>query len=161
MAREKFITWVGVVLGLTVSALVAVILFGWLRQPSATTTQADEAASTPSGRGWEIRYNATVALARRGSARTPERFNVLAEMLDEGTQLRNFRTRLQDGHDVADVSGARSTILNALKAIAEFHRRRPDSDVSPLSAAIAKLTTSPNPDLRLEAERTLTLLRKP
>src|SRR5208282_705557 len=45
--------------------------------------------SLPSSPGWAVRYNATVTLARRGSAKTP--FDVLSEMLDEDQQLRNFR----------------------------------------------------------------------
>src|SRR5262245_45480754 len=54
----------------------------------------------PSARGWKVRYNATITLARRGSPEVP--FDILAEMLDESLQMRNFRARLQNGREVPD-----------------------------------------------------------
>src|SRR5688572_29917259 len=41
----------------------------------------------PSAPGWEVRYNAVQAQARRGSPHV--RWDVMREMLDEGQQLRN------------------------------------------------------------------------
>jgi hypothetical protein len=111
--------------------------------------------------GFEIRYNATLALARMGSDRIVERFDVLKEMLDEEQQLRSFRKRIdKDGHllpeDKAplDPVAARTTVETALKAIAELHRKNPKLDLSPLLPAIENLTHSDNPVLKTEAERT-------
>src|SRR5262249_23099931 len=42
------------------------------------------AQTLPSPPGWEVRYNAAIALARRGSTHVP--FDLLAEMLDEDRQ---------------------------------------------------------------------------
>src|SRR5437868_11926739 len=54
----------------------------------------------PSASGWQIRYNAAAALARRGSSQVP--WSVLLEMLDENRQLHNFRDQRQDGQVIAD-----------------------------------------------------------
>ena len=51
----------------------------------------------PSAPGWEIRYNATTELARRGSTATP--WPVMREMLDEAQQMRNARERLPGRHE--------------------------------------------------------------
>jgi hypothetical protein len=115
-------------------------------------------AAVPTGRaspsGWEIRYNATVALARHGSDKIKDRIEVLDEMLDENQQLANCRTTTKDGQEVTDLQAATGTVTNALKAIAELHRRRPEMDLSSLNPAIDKLTQSSNAALRTEAERT-------
>lgn len=116
--------------------------------------------SLPSPRGWEIRYNAALTLARRGSAETP--LDTLAEMLDEQRQMYNFRAQLKDGRNVPDEAAARRTVLNALKAITDWHRqgevvqkvpsRR--ADLERVYAAIDLLTHSANNVLRTEAEKT-------
>jgi hypothetical protein len=103
-------------------------------------------------RGLEIRYNAAAALARRGSDRV--RLDVLGEMLDEPAQLQNFRTKLKDGREVADETAARNTVVTALKAVAELHRRRPDRDLSALYPAVDALAAHGNAVVRAEAERT-------
>jgi len=116
--------------------------------------------------GFEIRYQAAVALARTGSDRVKDRLDVLAEMLDEDQQLRNFRTSIVDGREVAekdarpDPVAARTAVESALKAIVELHRKRPEMDLSSLMPAIDKLTQSGNPALRLEAEKTKLALAK-
>src|SRR5688572_974266 len=51
----------------------------------------------PSPVGWEIRYNAAQALARRRSEKVP--WDTIREMLDEEQQLRNFRAILHDGRN--------------------------------------------------------------
>jgi hypothetical protein len=111
----------------------------------------------------EIQYNAVCALARRGSdaLKDPNVQDKLAEMLDEGQQLQNFRVRLKDGREVPDLAEARTTVESALKAIVECHRRRKDIDLSQLYPAIEKLTQSENPVIKQEALRTKIALGLP
>jgi hypothetical protein len=111
----------------------------------------------PSSPGWLVRYNATQTLARRGSAQMP--LDVLAEMLDEDQQLRNFRVRLADGKEVANESAARQTVFDALKAVGDWHKHKAvvqavgnNPDLQRVYAAIDKLTQNPNAVLRKEAE---------
>src|SRR5262249_1868906 len=110
--------------------------------------------SSPSRRsepGWETRYTATVALARRGSDLVKDRLSVFVEMLDEEQQLQNFRTKLKDGREAPNEVEAFQTLTNGLKALVELHRKRPDMDLSSLYPAVTKLTQSPNAALRNEA----------
>jgi hypothetical protein len=123
-------------------------------------------ALLPSAPGWEIRYNATVTLARRGSPQLP--LDILAEMLDEGQQMKNFRARLQDGREVPDETAARRTVLQALKAVLEWHKHAsalravgPDHPgLQKVHAAIVRLTQSPNLVVKTEAENTRLALPK-
>src|SRR5262249_37045062 len=103
-----------ITLALVVGAF-AVALVVWLRWPSQNTPAEPSADVKPSSRGWQIRYNATLALLVKGSKHIP--FKEVLEMLDENQQLRNFRVKQENGQEVADETGARKTILNALKAI--------------------------------------------
>ena len=93
---------------------VAAILFGAVL---AGCQKAPAPVAPPSGRasraGWEIRYNAAAALARRGSDRIKDHIEVLSEMLDENQQLLNFRTKLKEGQDVPDEQAARATVISA------------------------------------------------
>jgi hypothetical protein len=124
------------------------------------------AAPTPGPRspaGWEVRYNAALALAHRGSAaiKEPVPWESLLEMLDEQQQMRNFTTRLSDGREVPDETAARLTVIGALKAVQTLHRANPSLDLSALSESIAKLNQSGNAAVRTEAEKTrLTLADK-
>jgi hypothetical protein len=121
----------------------------------------------PSTKGWEIRYNATLALARRGSPHV--RLDVLREMLDETRQLRNFRTQLQDGRDVPDETAARRTVVNALQAFRQWYKHKDaveavgsdNLDLQLIKAAIAKLAEDPNPVVRAEARETQLTVRNP
>jgi hypothetical protein len=118
------------------------------------------ASGLPSSRGWEIRYNATLALARKGSPRVP--LGVLREMLDEDQQMRNFQATLPGGQQVTDESAARRTVLNALNAVVLWHRHPdavraigPDTpQLRKLYDAIDRLAQSPNLVVRTEAENT-------
>jgi hypothetical protein len=120
----------------------------------------------PSPPGWETRYNATLALARRGSAAV--RLEVLGEMLDEHRQMRNFRTQLEDGREVVDQAAARQTILNALKAVRDWHQHPkavravgPDNpELQRVYAAIDRLTDSPDRLLSTEAASTRDALKR-
>jgi hypothetical protein len=120
----------------------------------------------PSAPGWEVRYNATIALARRGSKVVP--FDLLAEMLDEDRQMKNFRARLQDGRNVPDEAAARRTVLNTLKAFADWHKHADtvravgtsNPGLQQVYAAIDKLTRSPNLVVRTEASNVQLSLKK-
>src|SRR5438874_1630645 len=94
---------------------------------------APDRPKSPSG--WEIRYNAALALAHRGSAQIldPVAWESLVEMLDEEQQLRNFTTLLSDGREVPDETAARLTVIGALKAVQTLHRRKPELDLSKLA----------------------------
>ena len=95
----------------------------------------------------EVRYNAALALARRGSphVKDPEVWDMLLEMLDEEQQLRNLRTKTDDGREVTDETGARTTVIGALQAVQELHRKEPKMDLAGLKEPIEKLTTDSNP----------------
>jgi hypothetical protein len=120
----------------------------------------------PSPRGWEIRYQATTTLARRGSTRVP--FATLAEMLDEDRQMKNFRARLKDGREVPDEAAARQTVLSALKAVLEWHKHKEavqavgpsDPGLQRVYTAIDKLTHSPNLVVKTEAANARLSLKK-
>jgi hypothetical protein len=107
----------------------------------------------------EVRYNAAVALARRGSDRA--RLDLLAEMLDAERQRQNFRLKGKDGADRADEVTAQTTVVNALRAVTELHRRRPDRDLSELRPALERLARGDDVALRTEAEHTLQSLANP
>ena len=141
------------------TAIVGVVLFIMFRGSGQPEPQHDLAGVAPSPVGWEIRYNAAAALARRGSKQVP--WAVLREMLDERQQLRNFQVVLHDGREVPDEVAARTAVISALKAVGEWHnKQRPRGD-GPLPDGIAavyeqvdRLAQSPVVELRKEAEKT-------
>jgi hypothetical protein len=106
-------------------------------------------ASSP---GLKIRYNATVALARRGSDQV--RLSVLREMLDLNRQQENFRLKRKDGQIVPDEATVTVTVTTALAALAEMHRRKPGRDLSDFYPTVEELAKNSNPALRSEALRT-------
>lgn len=113
----------------------------------------------PSPIGWEVRYNATATLARRGSDRVPWRH--FCEMLDEKRMVANFRTQVNVAPDVPEVS-ARRAVLISLRAIADWHTKRRDAkqtadvpdDLRLVYARVDALAQSPALELRTEAEKT-------
>lgn len=104
--------------------------------------------------GWLIRYNAAAALARRGSADVP--WKVLDEMLDEKQQLKNFPVKLSDGKTVSDEAAARATVITALKALGEWHKKSPASPAPAgflaLRDRVEALSKSTYPELKAQAE---------
>jgi hypothetical protein len=106
--------------------------------------------------GLKIRYNATVALARRGSDKA--RLGVLQEMLDESLQRKHFILKHKNGEEVPDEAVVQDTLTAALQAVAELHRQKPERDLSALYPAIEEITHSKNVALQAEAERTLKAL---
>jgi hypothetical protein len=157
--RDGMLSKIGLGLGVLVAVLVmAVVLVGRFQQVGQGQVTGSPTVPSPSAApgdgGWEIRYTATIALAKRGSDLITERFGILAEMLDQDRQMQRFRTRLKRGGEVADEGEVVLSLTNALKAVAALHQRKPGLDLSPLYPAIHKLAESPNPALKAEAERT-------
>jgi hypothetical protein len=127
------------------------------RRPVAATVPP----GPPSPAGWEVRYNATLALANRGSPlvkEDPAVWDNLLEMLDEEQQLRNFTRKRPDGQAVPDETAARTTVIGALRAVAELHRQRPALDLSGLNEPIERLTRSANVPVRTRAAQTQLIL---
>jgi hypothetical protein len=127
------------------------------------TTLANDDGRTPEGsdpvQALEVRYNATVAQARRGSDRV--QLKLLQEMLDEQQLARTFRVKPKEGEpggSKVDEAAVRLTLINALKAIAELHRRQPDRDLSPLVPALRQLKQSSTLEFRTETAKTLSAL---
>jgi hypothetical protein len=109
--------------------------------------------------GLGIRYQAVVALARRGSSQTP--LDVLAEMLDESKQMELHKVRLtKDGRESVDPAAAYGEMENALKAIVELHHKNTSMNLTVLETPLEKLSKSDNPQIRQEAEQTREALKK-
>jgi hypothetical protein len=96
----------------------------------------------------EIRYNAALALARRGSERTP--WNVVLETLDEEKLKKIYQKDNQ-------AAPAPSMIIVALGALRECRRTNPQLLVEQkeVQASVQQLTASKNQAVRIEAERYL------
>jgi hypothetical protein len=132
-----------------VLGIVALVLWrpGWTSRPAAPVGEA-------SGPGWKIRYDATIALARRGSDKTP--IDTLEQMLDESKQRANFRVKQENGQEIVDEDGMSSMLDATLDAIAVFHEKRKDAKAAAqLKPAIEKLTESNNPGVREKAKDVL------
>lgn len=136
-------------------ALVILLLIAGCRRGRLPTVV--EGPKSPPG--WEVRYNAAAALARRGSVRVQDERvkGILLEMLDEEQQMRNFRQEIQ-GRQVSDPASAALTVVTTLQALNELHRRQPDLDLSDFRPVIDKLLDSPNLVVRTEAKKTKQLL---
>jgi hypothetical protein len=111
----------------------------------------------PSTPGWEVRYNAVAAITRLGFADVP--WPILEEMLDENRQMRNFRVQLQDGKEVPDEAAARLTLLSALRALTDWHKKQTEKrevtrDQARVYAAVDRLYESPILEIKTQADRT-------
>lgn len=107
--------------------------------------------------GFRVQVNATIALARQGSAKV--RLDLLQTMLDE-EELRSIfvlQTK-KSGAERPNEGEVVETILNTLKAIAELHRKRPQFDLSRLHSALDKLAHNPNVAVETEAGNVVRLL---
>src|SRR5262245_35214977 len=160
MAQESGMVQRGLLLLGLMLILVAVMGFILFR-PVESAPQVDPAikALSKSKDGWEVRYNAAVALARRGSKELP--CDVLAEMLDERQQMRNYIMTAPDGSETIDEQAARRTVLNALKALEEWlkHKEALPALVANnaagwrrVQAALYQVAQSENAVLREQAE---------
>ena len=83
---------------------------------------------------------------------------MLQEMLDPKQQQENFRIRRKNGEVIPDEGMVHRTVVTALQAVVELHRRVPGLDLSQLYPAIHELAESSNAALQSEANRTQTAL---
>jgi len=153
MKQESWLAKNALLIAGMAALLGLAVLMAWRLWPQNKVGSELPAGVERSPAGWEIRYNAAIALARRGSDKAGQRLDILKEMLDEQQQRVNFAKR-DANPPVVDEAGASSTVLNALKAIAHLHKENPKLDLSELKESINKLTQSSNPALRAEAEQT-------
>jgi hypothetical protein len=109
-------------------------------------------AGSDDGALLQVCYNATAALARRGSDRVQPA--VLAEMLDEAQLLKTFHVKPpQGGPEVPDELAARATMLSALQALVELGQKQPTLDLSAVKPAVERLTGHPLPNIREHAQK--------
>jgi hypothetical protein len=109
--------------------------------------------------GYRVQANATIALARRGSPKV--RLDLVKEMLDPSVLHQRFVVvERQSRKESPDEGLAASTEINALKAVAELHRRRPEIDLSSLRPLIDRLAGDGNPAVQAEARQTQLALDK-
>jgi hypothetical protein len=156
-AERTHLEWIGVLAAAPQTGFPATLAWSCLPQLRE---------GLPSAQGWLIRYNAALALARRGSPRIP--LDVLREMLDEEQQMRNFRATLKTGQEVADESAARRTVINALMGVVEWHKHADavravgadNPELKQVYQAIDQLAHSPNLVVRTEAEKTRQALNR-
>src|ERR1051326_2009013 len=101
-----------------VLGIVALVLWrpGWSSRAPAPIGHAD----APGGK---IRYNAKIALARRGKL-DEKAVDNLKDMLDEEMQRANFRVKQADGQETVDEQGMDSMLAAALDAIAAYHEKQ-------------------------------------
>jgi hypothetical protein len=103
--------------------------------------------------GVVVRFNATVALARRGSHKV--RLDRLAEMLDEDQLREAFLLRPKSGPDRPNDAKVSLVLNETLRAIVELHRQCPDLDYSRLRKAVERLTDASDPAVKAAAEQAL------
>jgi hypothetical protein len=100
-----------------------------------------------------VKLNATIALARRGSDRVST--GRLAEMLDENKLRTQFvRENIDTEKPEPDEGAVGQTITNALKAVAQLHKQRPEKITPAIRAAVDKLKGNANAAIKKEAEQT-------
>jgi hypothetical protein len=146
-------------------AQVALALAYWEGGHSEETLDelsSDDGRGAPPERqeldGQEIRYQAWLALARRGSDRLRRGLGPLADMLDEEKLKKQF-SALPPDQEVPGAVMVQGIVMGTLKALIELHRRQPDIDLSPLYPALEKLTQNSNSTLSNQARETLLSLR--
>lgn len=141
--------------------IFAMLICAGCRGPAVEMPTSGPGPKSPSG--WEIRYNATLALARRGSphVKDPEVWDSFLELLDAEQQLRNFRNKSEDGQIKSDENGAYTAVISALQAAQDLHRKDPKIDLSGLKAPIEKLTHNPNATVSVQAKQALLTLFPP
>lgn len=176
----------GLLLLAGMAALAVVVLYIALRKPESSTQVQDKGSlvlplvvpaagfpattewatlvhigrDLPSAPGWEIRYNAAAALARRGSRKTP--WPIIREMLDPDRQLRNFRVKLKSGREAAHLEEAQQSIQSALVAVEQWHKKQDAATLSSIPDElqqvydqINRLAKGSNTVLKVHSERVL------
>jgi hypothetical protein len=109
--------------------------------------------------GFRVQVNATIALARHG---WKVRLTLLQTMLDEDELRTIFVVQSKKGStEQSDQAAVIETMLNALKAVAELHRKNLQLDLSRLRPNLDKLAHNPNPAVQAEAGRVIQALSNP
>jgi hypothetical protein len=109
--------------------------------------------------GFRVQANATVALARRGSPQV--RLDLLRQLLDPEALRQVFV--VQDRHSRREQPAedlVATTLVNALKAVAELHQQRPEMSLSELRPLVDRLAADPNPSIQAEARQAQLALGK-
>jgi hypothetical protein len=121
--------------------------------------EKEETRSLVKKPGFRVQANATIALARMGSPKV--RLDLLQTMLDKNELQSIFVLQPKKGGDERpDEAVVVQTLENALKAVAELHRKRPQLDLSRLHANLDALAHDPNVTLQTEAGKTVLALSK-
>jgi hypothetical protein len=123
------------------------------RNPNAERTR--EVTTKP---GFNVQANATIALARRGSPKV--RLDLLEEMLDPERLRKVFVLRGKGTADRPNEALVVLTLNDALKALAELHRKRPEMKLDRFNALVDALASSDNVTLRGTAQQTKVALEK-
>jgi len=126
----------------------------------------------PSPKGWEIRYNAALALARKGNPDLP--LDIMREMLDERRQKLNFTVCSRYLRQTEDEALARRTVYNALQAFMKWYKqpqtpkkfdaenaeleKKYNAELEQTYDAVAQLSQSSNQTIRTEAQKALKLI---
>jgi hypothetical protein len=109
--------------------------------------------------GFRVQVNAAIALVRHG---WKVRLTLLQTMLDEDELRSIFVVQSKKGGaEQPDQAAVVETMLNALKAIAELHRKNPQRDLSSLRPNLDKLARNPNPAVQTEAGQVVLALSNP
>lgn len=119
-----------------------------LREMTGPTGQLDRFVNEDRERGIrEIRYNAALALARRGSSLMP--LEIVLEILDEA--------RLQKIYNDPKQSLSTPFLIKALNDLREYKRRDPEgfAKQTQIIAAVEKLKSSPMISVEMEARKLL------
>jgi hypothetical protein len=133
-----------------------------LAERLAKNPGSTKSRSVTTKKGFKVQANATIALARRGSPRV--RLDLLEEMLDPERLRTLFVLRISQrgkgSEDRPDESLVVLTLTDALKALAQLHRKRPEMKLDRFTGLVDKLTHSDNITIRTEAEQTQKALKK-
>jgi hypothetical protein len=122
-------------------------------------TEKEETQSLIKKPGFRVQANAAIALARKG---WKVRLSLLQTLLDEDELRSIFVVRSKKGGaERPDQAAVVETMLNALKAVAELHRKDPERDLSSLRPNIDNLAHNPNPAVQTEAGRVILALSNP
>lgn len=109
--------------------------------------------------GFRAQANATVALARRGSPRV--RLGLLEEMLDPEVLGKRFVLKdKRTGKEEPQEELVAATLVNALKAVAELHKKRPEMELTRLVPRVDKLAGDANRAVATEAAKAKLALEK-
>ncbi len=109
--------------------------------------------------GLQIRFNAALALAHRGSPKV--RLGILQDMLDESALRTNFLIEQPGGVQMPDEQVISQIMEFALKALVQLHKRQPKMDLSSFTPTLDTLAKNGNIAIRAEATLAQEALKNP